>query len=327
MNFDYQTPFLRRSRAADFRAKARTALTGRWLIAIVIGILAGILGGEAVTAGSSINFNLDTEELQAIIGTPDDPSALNPQQIFATIVDTLLGKFILLAAAAGAIFSLAINLILGGPVSVGYAQFNLDLVDGKQDTGLGTLFAPFQRCFGRAVGVRALLLLISVGISVLTAVLCFVSIAVISLPGLIAAFQGERLVEFLSDPIRIASILLAALLCFVILILSAVVSTVVTYQYALCPYILAEYPTLGVVDVLRNSRTLMRGNKWRLFCLEFSFFGWLLLAVCCTCGIGVYVVAPYMSAAKAAFYDEVSQRERARGVEFPSVNPEDYFKN
>ena len=74
-----------------------------------------------------------------------------------------------------------------------------------------------------------------------------------------------------------------------------------------------------------NSRLLMRGNKWRLFCTQLSFIGWGLLASCCTCGLGYLVLYPYFNETLAAFYDEVSQRAAAREVEFPSVNPEDYL--
>ena len=69
---------------------------------------------------------------------------------------------------------------------------------------------------------------------------------------------------------------------------------------------------------------LMKGNKWRYFCLQFSFTGWLLLS-CCTCGIGFLFVSPYMYAASTAFYNEVSGRDTAKEVEFPSLNPDDYF--
>lgn len=50
---------------------------------------------------------------------------------------------------------------------------------------------------------------------------------------------------------------------------------------------------------------MMQGNKWRLFCLQLSFLGWILLTIF-TCGIGMIVLNPYMEAAMAAFYREVS---------------------
>ena len=103
-----------------------------------------------------------------------------------------------------------------------------------------------------------------------------------------------------------------------------ILSFVVQYRYAMSFLILAEYPEISVIDALRNSASLMRGNKGRLFCLQISFIGWVLLAGCCTCGIGVMFLTPYMSAANAAFYDDIANRAAARETEFPSLDPNDY---
>lgn len=81
---------------------------------------------------------------------------------------------------------------------------------------------------------------------------------------------------------------------------------IAAYRYAMVPYLMAEFPDLGVMDAMRESKRLMQGNKWRLFCLEISFFGWMLLGVITI--IGSLWVAPYMKAASAAFYMEVTGR-------------------
>lgn len=82
---------------------------------------------------------------------------------------------------------------------------------------------------------------------------------------------------------------------------------IAAYRYAMVPYLMAEFPDLGVMDAIRESKRLMQGNKWRLFCLELSFFGWALLAAL-TCGIGQLWLNPYMHTARAAFYMEVTGR-------------------
>ena len=51
---------------------------------------------------------------------------------------------------------------------------------------------------------------------------------------------------------------------------------------------------------------IMAGNKWRLFCLQFSFIGWQILCIL-SLGIGFLWLTPYMNAATAAFYDEISR--------------------
>lgn len=82
---------------------------------------------------------------------------------------------------------------------------------------------------------------------------------------------------------------------------------IAAYRYAMVPYLMAEFPDLGVMDAMNESKRLMKGNKWRLFCLQFSFIGWELLAAI-TCGIGSLWVTPYIQAATAAFYLEVTGR-------------------
>ena len=71
------------------------------------------------------------------------------------------------------------------------------------------------------------------------------------------------------------------------------------------PYILADNPDLSPSEALKMSKEMMRGNKWRLFCLGFSFIGWQLLCGL-TLGIGYLWLNPYMAAAHADFYREIS---------------------
>ena len=88
--------------------------------------------------------------------------------------------------------------------------------------------------------------------------------------------------------------------------------------------IMADYPTVGAIEALRLSRQMMKGNKFRLFCLDLSFIWWYFLGVC-ACGLGIYIVTPYHYTARAAFYQEISGRSTPADVEFPSINPEDYI--
>ncbi len=46
---------------------------------------------------------------------------------------------------------------------------------------------------------------------------------------------------------------------------------------------------------------MMKGNKWRLFCLKFSFIGWVLLSFL-TFGILLFWVMPYIEVTMAKFY-------------------------
>ncbi|MBX8937108.1 DUF975 family protein [Enterococcus hulanensis] len=59
-----------------------------------------------------------------------------------------------------------------------------------------------------------------------------------------------------------------------------------------------------VLDTITASRRLMDGHKGRLFWLDLTFIGWYFL-VALTLGIAYLWVAPYISATKAAFYEDL----------------------
>jgi uncharacterized membrane protein len=73
------------------------------------------------------------------------------------------------------------------------------------------------------------------------------------------------------------------------------------YSYSMSYYILADNPNMPANDARLQSMQLMKGNKWRLFCLHFSFIGWYLLS-CLTFGILFLWVIPYVQTATAEFY-------------------------
>ena len=71
--------------------------------------------------------------------------------------------------------------------------------------------------------------------------------------------------------------------------------------YSMSYYILIDDPTISANDARKKSIEMMKGNKWRLFCLEFSFIGWVLLSFL-TFGILLFWVMPYIEVTMAKFY-------------------------
>lgn len=78
-----------------------------------------------------------------------------------------------------------------------------------------------------------------------------------------------------------------------------------SYAYSMAPFIMAENPEMTAREALRASDDLMYGHKAELFFLDLSFIGWVLLSVL-TLGIGSFWLNPYMNAAHAAFYRNLS---------------------
>jgi uncharacterized membrane protein len=49
---------------------------------------------------------------------------------------------------------------------------------------------------------------------------------------------------------------------------------------------------------------MMQGRKMKLFLLDLSFIGWILLSIL-TLGIGLLWLLPYIYSARAAFYEDI----------------------
>jgi len=78
-----------------------------------------------------------------------------------------------------------------------------------------------------------------------------------------------------------------------------------TYSYAMTPYILADHPEMTANEAITASRQLMDGHKGELFWLRLTFIGWSFLCVF-TLGIGNLFLNPYVNAAEAAFYRQLT---------------------
>lgn len=101
---------------------------------------------------------------------------------------------------------------------------------------------------------------------------------------------------------HLASTLLTVL-GFCLLIVPGVM---MTYGFAMAPYILAETEDCTGWEALTRSRKLMNGHKLELFWLELTFIGWELLCSL-TLGLGNLALNPYKAAARASFYRDLSR--------------------
>ena len=71
--------------------------------------------------------------------------------------------------------------------------------------------------------------------------------------------------------------ILNSILIYLWTLLFIIPGIVKTYSYSMSFYILADNPDMSPNDARKKSMEMMKGNKWRLFCLDFSFIGWELL--------------------------------------------------
>lgn len=85
-----------------------------------------------------------------------------------------------------------------------------------------------------------------------------------------------------------------------------IVGIVKSYSYAMVEYIKIDHPEYTTKEAITESRRMMDGYKWKFFCLELSFIGWIFVGTCCL-GVGTYWVNAYMFAAKANFYNDLKK--------------------
>ena len=81
-----------------------------------------------------------------------------------------------------------------------------------------------------------------------------------------------------------------------------------SFTYALSYTILYDKPDMSGAEIVERSQQLMKNNRWKLFCLYFSFIGWSILCAF-TFGIGYLWLIPYIEVAFVTFYDNLIENE------------------
>ncbi len=81
-----------------------------------------------------------------------------------------------------------------------------------------------------------------------------------------------------------------------------------TYEYRMIPYLLAENPTIKRKEAFAISKEMMKGNKWKTFILDLSFFGWNFLSVLTFGLLSILYVNPYNAATNAELYVELKEK-------------------
>ncbi len=129
------------------------------------------------------------------------------------------------------------------------------------------------------------------------------------------ARKNEARVQHLFSGFRnyvssLALYLLILIFTFLWTLLFIIPGIIKAYSYSMSWYILADNPDMPANQARKKSMQLMKGNKWRLFCLHFSFIGWLLLGLL-TLGILYFWITPYIKTAQAEFYRNLIKEDVA----------------
>lgn len=158
--------------------------------------------------------------------------------------------------------------------TIGYEKMILEISRGRE-ARLGDLLYGFSHQPDRII--------------LLTILLSLVSLACM-LPGslLLAAGAIMKLI-----PLTLVGILA--------LLAGTVFLFILSFGYSMVFLLYLDNPEKGVIQLMRESHTLMKGNKGRYFYLQISFIGLMLLSIL-TCFIGLFWLVPYMEMTSVLFY-------------------------
>lgn len=266
--------------ASDFRKEALNNLTGKWGKAVCI-----------VLAYVAIFF---------IIGFIEGllPESLNP------------------------IFSL-ITFIIEIPLALGFVFSFMKLFNDEDTNAFDFITLGFQN-FAKswAITFRILLKMI------LPVILIIISYALM-IGGFVGVFGASMYDLAYSASMSTASsvaigsasagFVFMILLGFILFIVSLIWAMTKSYYYAVSYFIAADSPEMNAKDTVEKSKELMTGKRWKLFCLQFSFIGWAILAIF-TLGIGYLWLIPYIQIANIAFYQFIAGKNSKVDAEVISDN-------
>jgi uncharacterized membrane protein len=153
------------------------------------------------------------------------------------------------------------------------------------------------------------------------------------------AFSGFR--DSRKFGVGLGAYLLMVLFIVLWALLLIIPGIIAALAYGMTFYILADDPSVGPRQAISRSKELMRGNKWKYFCLSMRFAGWGILL----CGLpaflvgfglayytdlsdhmrgvatglaiwpGILFVGPYFCVSVAGFYDDLVNQEQEQEEE------------
>lgn len=122
-----------------------------------------------------------------------------------------------------------------------------------------------------------------------------------------SAFQG------FSSPLigsLLALAILTKLFTYLWGLLLLIPGIIMSYAYRMVYFIYKDHQAAhyGFLELITLSKAMMKGHKWRLFCLDLSFIGWFIVSFIFA-GIPLFWVQPYYYATVAAFYKDLAAQQ------------------
>ena len=233
-------------------------------------------------------------------GVPAVPGATHNRDLMRTAREALQGRWAL-AVGAALLYQVVIGgvqfvpylgplvvLVISGPMVLGFNRFFLKMAR-RDSPDVGQLFDGFK-LFGKALGTYALI-----------CVFMFLWMLPMMASGIFAAIAIPLIAKESALGLLLVPVFVLLGIAGILLIVRAALAYSQTF------YILSDHPETPASEAIRQSKQMMVGFKWKLFCLPWRFFWWGLLCFL-TCFIGFLWLYPYLAASHAAFYDDIRTR-------------------
>lgn len=274
------------------KQRAKNDLKGHYWIALAVSVIVGLLTGQG--GSFSLNFNTDFVTNGYNYGydygydygySLGDELLTEFESFFSSPVWIIVALVVLIVVAAIFASSLVLTYFVIGPFEVGGARFFVNLTRGEGS--FKDLIYGFQNNYKNVCKVmfRRYIYLFLWGLVALVPMVCFIVGIVMTM---MDVYAGVLLLMF-------------GLLTLFPALVPALVKG---YEYAMIPYLLAEFPEMELQEAFAATKQLTKGHKWDLFVLELSFIGWFILGAMCL-GIGTWFVLPYYNAAMAQAYARI----------------------
>ncbi len=181
-----------------------------------------------------------------------------------------------------------VSFIITGPLMLGWNLFFLMLAR-RQPGSVGMIFDGFKQ-FGTGFLAYLLMALLIIAWA-LPGIIVIIVMAVLSFKPILGGTLPPAGMMMILVPL---------------MILAMIPAMIAQFRYSMTYFVINDTPGIGPMDAIQRSSQMMRGNKWKLFCLQCRFIGWSFLCLF-TFGIGFLWLVPYMMTSKAAFYEELSK--------------------
>lgn len=172
--------------------------------------------------------------------------------------------------------------LISMPLSYGYYNGLVDKYRGEEKSLTERMFGIFKAEYVRAL--KAVLLVFALMMLFLLGV---IAVAALVAWGLSSVFGDELFFG----------------LMIALMYIGMIPMIVWAYSVTLTTYLAHDRQDLKIRECLSLSRKMMYGYKWKLFLLQLSFIGWVILCIF-TLGIGMLWLMPYQYMATAIFYDD-----------------------